>query len=146
MRQLVLLLVNARSRVGGYNAGGGYRTTWLAVPVQRPNWSNVIRHRSSPALMSRSEKVRRPLQRPVQLPLTSEVQHGNLIVFRTGPGRLEYRCQSCTADIVVRGAYQGMRRSKSPTLVKRYTRLTSTFADFSCIRFTHLRLLRRTPF
>ena len=28
MRQLVLLLVNERSRVGGYNAGGGYRTTW----------------------------------------------------------------------------------------------------------------------
>src|SRR5450759_2377776 len=74
MRQLVLLLVNARSRVGGYNAGGGYRTTWLAVPVQRPNWSNVIRHRSSPALMSRSEKVRRPLQRPVQLPRSAVTQ------------------------------------------------------------------------
>ena len=29
--------------------------------------------------MLRSEEVRRPLQRPVQLPLTSEVQHGNRI-------------------------------------------------------------------
>src|ERR1039458_8112626 len=72
--------------------------------------------------------------------------NGNRIVFRTGPGRLEYRCQSCTADIVVRGAYQGMRRSKSPTLVKRYTRRTSKVANFRVNGFIHLRLLRRDPF
>jgi hypothetical protein len=29
---------------------------------------------------------------------------------------------------------------------KTYTRLTSTFADFSVNGFTHLRLLRRNPF
>ena len=34
----------------------------------------------------------------------------------------------------------------SPLWSARYTRLTSTFADFSVNGFTHLRLLRETPF
>jgi hypothetical protein len=34
--------------------------------------------------MSGSEEVRRPLQGPVQLPLTSEVQHGNHIDCSVG--------------------------------------------------------------
>jgi hypothetical protein len=36
-----------------------------------------------------------------------------------------------TTDIIARGAYQGMRRSKSPTLVKRYTGRTSKFNNFA---------------
>ena len=38
------------------------------------------------------------------------------------------------------------RMSKAVEVVRRYTRLTSTFANLSSIRFTHLGLLRRNPF
>src|SRR5208282_175359 len=57
-----------------------HNPAWRAVQIERSRWSNVTRHPSSSLLyLLHSEEVGRPLQRPVQLPLTSEVQHGNRI-------------------------------------------------------------------
>ena len=58
----------------------------------------------------------------------SQFARREAVCFQCGPDRVEPR-------ILV-----------APPVFKRYTRLTSTFADFSVNGFTHLRLLRETPF
>ena len=75
-------------RIGGRPRAnyGSNPLTILHGPPYRSNrseWSNVLKcaqtHVFATYTMRCSEEMRRPLQRPVQLPLTSEVQHGNHI-------------------------------------------------------------------
>ncbi len=76
------MLAGESRRLNAYGSQreSNHNPAWRAVRIERLKWSNVLRHTVFATYTMRcSEEMRWPLQRPVQLPLTSEVQYGNRI-------------------------------------------------------------------